>query len=259
MMPTRDIKKIIFATILIITFMPLARLCADEQDVHFVRGNEFYQNEDYTTAISHYQKIIELGYESWEVYYNLGNAYYKNGQISLAILNYERAKKLNPKNEDINFNLELANLSIVDKIPRIPQVFFMEWISRLTGMLSINTLGAITIAIYLFATGLGIFRILTKGLLSKTNLTLIFIVGFFFVTSAALFLKKVYEIENRVEAIVLVPKVDVKSAPNEKSTEMFTLHEGVKVQMQELSSNWAKIRLLDGKVGWVQAEMIEKI
>ena len=44
------------------------------------------------------------------------------------------------------------------------------------------------------------------------------------------------------------------SAPNENSTDVFVLHEGVKVTLQEQRGEWALITLPDGKSGWMKRE-----
>jgi len=49
----------------------------------------------------------------------------------------------------------------------------------------------------------------------------------------------------------------VKSNPNSRSEESFRLHEGTKVQVIETYNDWKKIKLSDGKVGWVIAEEIK--
>lgn len=233
---------------------------ADEIETLFVRANEHYQNSDYVAAISEYNKIRDLGYESWEVYYNLGNAYYKNGEIARAILNYERAKRLNSENEDINFNLELANLSVVDRIPQLPKFLLFVWISELASLVSFQWLGMVTISLYLLFMALMMLRILLRTssltrLLHRSMIT----AGVVLVVVSGLFLVRIYENESITEAIVMTNKVDVMSAPGEAGTELFTLHEGVKVQIQEHSGNWLKIRLADGKVGWLREDHVEQI
>lgn len=51
----------------------------------------------------------------------------------------------------------------------------------------------------------------------------------------------------------------MKSSPDEKGTDVFVLHRGVKVEITDELSDWVKIRLADGKVGWMKKEMMEVI
>ncbi len=233
---------------------------ADEVESLYIRANEHYQKNDFASAIAEYQKILQLGYESWEVYYNLGNAFYKNGDVARAILNYERARKLDPKNDDVNFNLALANLSVVDRIPQLPQFILYTWIYELASLLSLKWLGIITSLIYIFFMGMVIGRIMLRSATAMRLLKIFTIAaGIFLVFFSGLFLLRVYENESIIEAIVIAEKVDVMSAPAGAGTELFSLHEGVKVQIQDQSGTWMKIRLADGKVGWLSGDSVERI
>ncbi|MFQ5771911.1 MAG: tetratricopeptide repeat protein [bacterium] len=251
-------RQIILLAFLI--FLPISSSFASEIEALFIKANEYYQNGDYKAAIAEYSKIHDLGYESWEVYYNLGNAYYKDRQIARAILNFERAKKLNPKNEDIQFNLELANLTVADRIPQLPALFIFTWLSNIAQLFSMQMLGAITLAVYLSMTVIIFIRIFFKSnRFKRASFVAIIFATILLLFFSGIFFYRVYENETKIEAIVLVDKVDVKSAPDEAGTELFALHAGVKVQIKDRSNNWIKIRLNDGKVGWLKDDIIEKI
>lgn len=56
------------------------------------------------------------------------------------------------------------------------------------------------------------------------------------------------------------PTVTVKSTPDESGTDLFVLHEGTKVYIEDNSmTEWKEIRLEDGNKGWVQTKAIEVI
>jgi hypothetical protein len=61
------------------------------------------------------------------------------------------------------------------------------------------------------------------------------------------------------QAILMAETVSVRSAPDDQSTSLFVLHEGVKLQVLDVVGNWNKIRLADGKVGWIPASAMERI
>ena len=63
--------------------------------------------------------------------------------------------------------------------------------------------------------------------------------------------------KNNNPAIVFTQESQVKSEPNLRSTEAFKLHEGTKVQVLETVDNWKKIKLTDGKIGWIPSEDIK--
>ena len=92
---------------------------------------------------------------------------------------------------------------------------------------------------------------------------------FYFVTSSVSFILLItaliitfnqYSIsKNNTEAIVFVEKVEVRNAPTFNSEEVFTLHEGTKVLVLDAVDNWKKIRLADGKIGWIISEKVKEL
>jgi len=60
-------------------------------------------------------------------------------------------------------------------------------------------------------------------------------------------------------AILMVSNSFVKSAPDVNGNDLFMLHAGVKFQILDRVGEWSKIRLADGKVGWLERGNYEKI
>ena len=245
---------------IIFQFIFIATLFADHNFYLFEQANKLYEQEQYLEAIKNYEEIVNNGYESWELYYNLGNAYYKVRQLGKTILNYERAQRLAPENEDIKFNLEIANLSIVDKINRPPEFFIFKVFSNFKNYFNLNILSIIVISSYLLMICLIIFRILIrKKTVRKLSFVTITITLIILIIFSAILGLRVHEYNNIKYGIILVNKVDVMSSPDDNSTEVFSLHEGTKAQVQKQVNNWFQIRLSDGKVGWVIQDVLEII
>ncbi len=60
-------------------------------------------------------------------------------------------------------------------------------------------------------------------------------------------------------AILTIANSFVKSAPDNGGNDLFMLHEGIKFQVLDRVGEWNKIRLADGKVGWIEKGSFEKI
>ena len=60
-----------------------------------------------------------------------------------------------------------------------------------------------------------------------------------------------------MEAIIFSEKSEVKNAPTMNSDKIFTLHEGTKILVLDSVDNWKKIRIADGKIGWIIADNIK--
>jgi uncharacterized protein YgiM (DUF1202 family) len=61
----------------------------------------------------------------------------------------------------------------------------------------------------------------------------------------------VYQLESRNYAIITAPNTYVKSGPSDQGTDLFILHEGTKVRVLDIFERWQKVRLPDGKMGWM--------
>jgi hypothetical protein len=175
-------------------------------------------------------------------------------------LNFERALKLNPKNEDIQFNLELANLSVVDKIISPPQFITTTLFSDLKKLWGMQTLTFLALGFYLILALIIIMKIISRRRTVQRILNLVLVpVVIVFLLIALTFITRVNDSNTSRFAIVLADKIDVLSSPGAQATELFSLHEGLKFKVEEIRDDWAKIRLADGKVGWVRKDVFEII
>lgn len=60
-------------------------------------------------------------------------------------------------------------------------------------------------------------------------------------------------------AIIFEQKSDIKNSPSLDGEAVFELHEGTKVYILDELSNWKKIKLADGKIGWINASDLKEI
>jgi len=223
-------------------------------------ANQAYINGDYARAINQYEMILEQGYESAALYYNLGNAYYKQNIIDQAILNYERALLLKPHDEDIKYNLEMANRLTVDRIEKLPEFFLDVWIRNCMNWFSSNHWAIISISAFVLALiFISIYLYTRKYGVKKFS----FWLGLIFILITILALIFAYQQKKKIivkdTAIVMSPSVTVKSSPDVSGTDLFVIHEGTKVWLQDKVGDWKEIKLSDGSKGWLRAEDIEEI
>jgi len=243
-----------------ILFILLLSFSAVAQDGLLEKANEHYNNQEYEEAIEAYQEVLNSNKESAEVYYNLGNAYYKNGQITPAIINYERAKLLAPNDEDIQFNLELANQHVVDAIDPLPKVFFVRWWNNLANKFPADGWAKISVISFVLAlvfAGLFFFTRTTaiKRLSFWVGILIVAISIFSFNFAA----RQKKQMTSHNFAVIVQPSVTVKSSPSESGTDLFLIHEGLKVEVKDSLGSWRQIRLADGNQGWLPENSLEKI
>jgi len=224
------------------------------------QANSAYSQGLYDSAIVLYQEVVNGKMESAELYYNLGNAYFKNNNLPKAILYYEKAKKLSPNDEDIRYNLSIANSMIVDKIDRVPEMFYKHWWKYFYNLFNADTWTIVSLAVWaVFIFVLGIF-ILAK---SRGTKKFAFFVGLLFLIASfaafGLASQKYYFSKEHKEAIIFTPTITVKSSPTKGSVDLFVVHEGTKVMLVDKVDSWVKIRIQDGSVGWLPSDAMEAI
>lgn len=218
-----------------------------------------YNEGNYTKAVELYEQELEEGVSA-TLYYNLGNAYFKLNEMPSAILNYERALLLAPGDEDIRFNLTMARSRITDKIDPVESFFLVQWFTDLQNLQSSDGWAKTSIVFFillvacLFLFFFGRFAILKKvGFFSGLIFILIIIMSNIFAFNQK------SRLTNQEYAILFEPSVTVKSSPRPDGTDLFVLHEGVKLRIKNTLNNWCEIELEDGNVGWIPVSMIEKI
>ncbi len=229
-------------------FLSVSTLAQAEND-SLTAANTAYKKGNFAKAISMYQGILKQGFESEALYYNLGNAYYKNGEVAKSILNYERALLLDPDDEDALQNLEIAGLSTVDRFEVMPQPLIRSAYQSIFKSFSPSN-WSYTAFVFLLVSL--IFTALYFFSDSKKLGFTMAIIGFvlFGFTLSMAFQHKSYLQKNKA-AIVMKASSYAKSGPSKQAEDVFILHEGTKVTVIEAFEKWEKVRLPDGKIGWL--------
>ena len=232
---------------------------AQSSEEIFESANQAYNDGKYQDAIGLYESILEQNLHSAEVYFNLANAYYKTNQVAPSIYYYEKALLLDPNDKEIQRNLSFAENMTIDSIEEIPEVGISRLINSVTTIWSyegwaINAVSLMTIFVMLF-----LFYYFS---VSTTRKRIFFLTSFIALGLSLLSLSiafREYDFASRDNpAIVFAQESEVRSDPNLRSETVFNLHEGTKVQVLEsFNDDWTKIRLKDGKTGWIPTEDIK--
>ena len=247
-------KNILFLLLVIANSMS-----GQNADSLFVSANELYRNGAFEEAIKKYKEIETLDAISSELYLNLGNAHYKLNKVGPTIFYYEKALKLDPLNTDVQNNLIFAQRLALDNIKEVPKTIFQKFNSTYLQKLSYNE-WAIVVVLFSFLTAL--FFLLfyfsyspTKKRIYFTTSILSFII---FIFTVFITFNQYKQTKNKKEAIVFAEKTAIRNAPTLNSEEVFILHEGAKVIVLDAIDNWKKIKLADGKQGWIISEEIKE-
>lgn len=233
-------------------------LAPQASDADFQAANALYAGGNYADAAQAYLLIVSEQ-PSAEVYYNLGNAYFKMGEVAQSILAYERALRLRPNYADAKFNLRFAEAKIVDNIQDNRRFFLVDWAEGLRNLLSESAWFGISVALFLLClTGFFLFAFLRSVVARKASFHCAWVA--LLVSMIALWCALSIHHRNaaRAEAIITQGIVNAKSSPDKSGTDLFVLHEGTKVHIQDNVSDWVEIHVGDN-VGWIRLSALERI
>jgi tetratricopeptide (TPR) repeat protein len=228
-------------------------LCTAQNNNLFDEATTAYNSGEYEKAIGYYTNILDNGEHSTAVYYNLGNSYYKLNKIAESIYFYEKALLLSPNDEEVKTNLSYAQNMTLDAIGTMPETGLSKLYKSVTGKLTFDQWAYFAIAfiilfvllyiLFYYANSSTLKRLSFIGSLLALLLCIIAIVFAFIQRNDFIDLQP---------AIIFAEESSIKSEPNGSSQQVFVIHAGTKVSVLDQLDEWNKIKLADGKTGWIQ-------
>jgi tetratricopeptide (TPR) repeat protein len=245
-------KKKYILIILLIALIANPAVSQDTNKDKFYQGVSYFTAGSYKEALQAWNEIYNTGYRSANLDYNIGNTYFKLNNIPSAILFYERAYLLKPADENINYNLQVARTLIVDRFQEIPELFFIKWYNFISLFLSTNSWAKISLTFFvLFLLFLSLYIYSPRHRYKVIGFWLAMLLIILSLTSLAFTKRNKSLVYDSHKAIITTPMVSGKSSPDKSGNDIFVLHEGTKITVEDKVGEWLEIRLSDGNKGWV--------
>jgi len=252
------LRQIIVTTYCLLLFFSI--LSATTPQDLFIQANEAYTKGQYQQAIETYEAVLATGNSSGELYYNLGNAYFKTRQKGKAILNFERALLANPSDADAAYNLEIVNQQVADNLDQVDTFFLKKWWQNFHQTATSGFWSFLTLSLLWLGIGGLILWLLGKERAKKKQGFIggiaLLLLSFLFFTAARS--QADFE-QNSHLAILLESVIDLRNGPDEKSTSLLKIHEGLKVELLDQIDTWYKVKLSNGEQGWLPKSSVEEI
>jgi tetratricopeptide (TPR) repeat protein len=244
--------------IIIIYLLFFALIGKAQNTPAFDQATTSYNDGAYEIAIALYKTILDSGEHSAELYYNLGNSYYKLNDIPNSIYFYEKALVLAPNDTETLNNLGYAQQMTLDAIDTLPETGLARFYKKITNALHFDQWAYMTVVFMLLFVLLYILFYYSRYSSRKRwafigSITCLFIS---LITIAFAYIAQSDSNANR-PAIIFADEIGIQAEPNTTSSEVFVLHAGTNVKVLEELHDWNKIRLTDGKTGWVASEHLK--
>jgi len=232
-----------------------SQMTSDEALSVFVAAGLAYKDGRYNEAISRYEKILEGRRVSGPLYYNLANSYYKKRNLGKAVLNYERARQFIPRDSDLNFNYRYVHSKIEHYGVGEESNFSVRLIR---GFIQFYTKDEMVIILVIVGMLAGILFLVSlyinlPGLFNGGIIVLLLMC--FLIYGVGVIVKG----QHGKDKAIIMNSAESYFEPRTDSTAHFKLSEGMKATILKTEGHWIKIRRLDGKTGWVDRDVLEKI
>lgn len=240
--------------------LSIQSIAETNSELLFEKANSEYKLAKYQSAIALYDSLIKMGYEESDLFYNLGCAYFKKGELGLSKLYYEKARILNPGDQDILHSLSVVNARLIDKVEPVPQLFVIRWWNDLKESNAMTTLFYLSfIFLCLVAAAIVVYYWWDILWIRRTAFFAGIIFSLIFILNIFLLLDKSEDMSAHRMAILIENTFTAKSSPDRTGIDAFSIHEGIKIEIIDELDDWLKIRLTDGKIGWIPSYTIQRI
>jgi tetratricopeptide (TPR) repeat protein len=224
-----------------------------------------YEEQRYADAAVHWKAASESQEGNPNILYNLGCAYAKAGDLGHARLAFERAFALAPWDQDIGMNrnqiAHAIRLQGVESSVRGTTVdgdeafFWWRLAVRFTG----DILGLVLlISIWLLIASM-LFRRKRAGLKRDLGMAMVAVTLLTSLTCAAALFARTSLINEIIPAVLLDDDPRLREGPSMLAGERRTktsLTPGSLLEVLDARDGWTKVRLPDGKDGWLPSETL---
>lgn len=249
-------KYLLVFFILLVSFCRAASAADSSLQNEFKQAGEAYFNRDFNKAIELYSGLEKNGLVNSDLFYNLANANYRQGHIGEAIYYYSKALRYAPRDRDLVANYQYVLGKKVDQIEKPLLIKIYHTLFFWQDVLTLKEIMGVALLFYWAFFVLLALRVMKRkrGLSVALWISLVF--NLIFLPTA---FAKFYSERISKRGVVVASLGAVYSEPNSDSIKLYELHEGTQVEVENNTDKFAKIKLSDGRVGWIELAQVKTI
>lgn len=222
----------------------------------FHQANAAYEKGDFDGAAAGYRRVIQYGIVDSRVEYNLGNACFRLGRVGEAVLHYERAARLAPGDSDIAGNLELAQSRCFDRVEAPELAGPIRLLRAAQDRLGTDRQAIAALVLLWCACALVAWRAARPGGFTPAAGWILSAILLMAGAAAASWAATHERLLGSRLAVVLEEAVEVLAGPGQNNATLFTVHEGLTVEIRSERQEWVQVSLPNGLHGWIPRDAL---
>lgn len=223
-------------------------------------ANEAIGIQDHTTAAIILDSLEKGGEAGADFYLALGNARFETGRPAGAILAYERGLRLRPAGKKLSNNLRYVREESGIPVAEIPDFFLLKWWHFVGSTLG----GNLAYGLSLLCWWVAVFGVLwwflrRKGMDEKRRFALLPLAVGVAALAVVFFTmgRSRHEQLTRLDQAILMKEATLRVSPSAQGTVEGQLLEGEKVVVTDRVNSFVKVRLEDGRQGYLKESDLE--
>lgn len=232
---------------------------AQTPETIFNEANAAYEDGRYEEAAKGYRSLLRYRINDARVEYNLGNAEFRKGNLGQAILHYERARRLAPVDQEIRGNLEYARSLCFDRVEAPRPAAIVRWFHTVQNHLGPDRQAWIALSLIWLAAGLVAWCGSRRGGWNRVHGWLISGMLVALIVSGTSWHATLQRLEARESAVVLDEVAEVLAGPGYNNPGLFTVHEGLTLEIRARRDEWLQVSLPNGLSGWIAIQAVGQI
>jgi len=215
-------------------------------------GVRLYGSGQYDAADRSWRLAAQAAPGNAELYYNLGCAAFRRHSLGEAMLYFQRALWLDPGHADARSNILYINVLVVDRVPINPPGVPEIIRDGLVAWLGVNGVSGLMVLTFAFACRAGWYTLRGRDVPHRRTARWIFVATLLLAIASAILFWGVVERDSTVaQGVILVRQLDVRSGPSQSHPVLFSVHEGLVVELTAQADGWRQVVLPNGWNGWV--------
>jgi len=238
-------------------FLSMGMLGTVHSEAPMRAGVRLYNNGQFEAADQAWRQAAKEAPGNAELYYNLGCNAFRRNCLGEAVLYFQRTLWLNPGHGDARHNILYINSIQTNKVLPNPPGILEIIRDRMIAWMGVDGISGLVLMAFTFVCMAGWYGLRVRHLPGR-RAALWFLAGTLLLALAtAILFWAVVERDSAItDGVILARQQDVRSGPSLSNPVIFSIHEGLVVELAARTDGWYQVVLPNGWNGWVPEQQL---